>query len=501
MNYLLYNNIRNIVKDDIKNIKSSFIGGAFSDILLKNDTKKFEEQVITLLTKMKDFREYDKLKVKLNEYKTLLEDLDTKLGEENIPNSGYLDIARQIQQLLDPLIDNTDPSKGRIISNLFKTSNNFTIFIDGYKDFLDKNTWNEDRIASDTDVNDIDSPDRFNIYIKTGDSIEKFNTKLKMLFAPILNDLNKPLEENIDENIQKVDELSTISKKFSLYISQKKKNIDDILKTEYKTTDIIFEDNTSDKIKSDEYLIDLQNIVNNSSLELGTIFNLENDINNIVQFMNIRDEMKSIEKIDIFDNVNLNDVLNIDNAVKLKGGDFESKYYTTKSSKKMLNLSKKLEKLFEILDTTLDDAKYLKQLQIRYNLYIAYLFIIIRNSASKLNPGDNVKIYEYLSKDKIDLYLDILNKINNGFTNIDPTKNGLKYLNEYHYLTINKLINLLEFLKRNFPSDKHLIRVLECIGNVNNDLILFNHFRLILIKFCESPEGNTYLNGKTITDL
>jgi hypothetical protein len=186
MNYLLYNNIRNIVKDDIKNIKSSFIGGAFSDILLKNDTKKFEEQVITLLTKMKDFREYDKLKVKLNEYKTLLEDLDTKLGEENIPNSGYLDIARQIQQLLDPLIDNTDPSKGRIISNLFKTSNNFTIFIDKYKKFLDENTWNEDRIASDTDVNDIDSPDRFNIYIKTGDSIEKFNTKLKMLFAPIL---------------------------------------------------------------------------------------------------------------------------------------------------------------------------------------------------------------------------------------------------------------------------------------------------------------------------
>lgn len=499
MDYLLYNNIRNIIKNDIKYIKSSLIGGGFSDILLRNDTKKFEEQVITLLTKLKDFKEYDKLKTKLNEYKGLLEDLDTKLGEENV--SGYLDIARQIQQLLDPLYDNADPSKGRIISNLFKTSNNFTIFIDKYKNFLDENTWNEDRIASDTDVNDIDSPDRFNIYIKTSDSIDKFNTKLKMLFAPILNDLNKPLDENIDENIQKVDELFTIAKKFSLYISQKKKNIDDILSSDYKINEIVFEDNTSDKIKPDEYLIDLQNVVNNSSLELGTIFNLENDINNIVQFLNIRDEMKSIEKIDIFDNVNLNDVLNIDDAVKLKGGDFESKYYITKSSKKMLKLSKQLEKLFEILDTTLDDAKYLKQLQIRYNLYIAYLFLIIRNSASKLNPGDNIKIYEYLPKDKIVLYLEILNKINNEFTNIDPTKSGLKYLNEYHYLTINKLINLLEFLKKNLPSDKHLVRVLECTGNINNDLILFNNFRLILIKFCESPEGNTYLNGKPITDL
>jgi len=499
MDYLLYNNIKNIVKDDIKNIKSSFIGGAFSDILLKNDTKKFEDSVITLLTKLKDFKEYDKLKIKLTEYKRLLEDLDGKLGEEN--QSGYFVIARQIQQLLDPLIDNGDPSKGRIISNLFKTRNNFTEFIDKYKDFLDKNTWNEDRIASDTDVNDIDSPDRFNIYIKTDDSIDKFNTKLKMLFAPILNDLNKPLEENIDEDIQKVEELYEISKKFSLYISKKKKNIDDILKTDYKLDEIVFEDNTSDRIKPDEYLIDLQNVVNNSSLELGTIFNLENDINNIIQFMNIRDEMKSIEKIDIFDNINLNDVLNIDNAVTLKGGNFESKYYTTNSSKKMLKLSKQLEKLFEILDTTLDDAKYLKQLQIRYNFYIAYLFLIIRNSASKLNPGVDVKIYEYLSKDKIDLYLDILKKINNDFTNIDPAKTGLKYLNEYHYLTINKLINLLEFLKKNLPSDKHLINILKCTGNVNNDLILFNHFRLILIMFCESPQGNIYLNGKALTDL
>jgi hypothetical protein len=499
MNYLLYNNIRNIVKDDLKNINSSLVGGAFSNLLLQKDTKKFEEKVIGLLTNIKDYKGYENLKTKLNIYKGLLEDLDTKLGDENIPDSGYLNIAQQIKELLDPV----DPTTGiRIISNLFETSNNFTQFIDIYKQFLDENTWNEDRLALDIDVNDIDAPDRFNIYIKTQDSIDKFNAKLKILFAPILNDLNKPLGENIDENIQKVEEITKLSKNFSSYINEKKKNIDDILASNYNIADCAIEDNTSGKIKAEDYLIDLQNVGNNSSLDLGSVFNLENDINNIIEFINVRDEMNSIGNIDIFDKTrNLIDILNIDDVVHLKGGDFKSKYYITNSSKKMLTLSKKLEKLFEILDTTLDDAKYLKELQLRYNFYIAYLFLIIRNSASKLNPTDNVKIYEYLPIDKIDLYLDLLKKINNDFKNIDSSKKGLKYFNTYHYLTINKLINLLEFLKRNILPTQ-LVKVLECRKNVNSDLILFNHFRLILIKFCNTSEGSQYLqNGIIIDDL
>ena len=272
--------------------------------------------------------------------------------------------------------------------------------------------------------------------------------------------------------------------------------------SDYKNTDCDFIDNNSGNIKPEDYLIDLQNVNNNSSLDLGSVFNLENDINNIIEFINVRDEMNSIGNIDIFDKTRkLIDILNIDDAVHLKGGAFESRYYTTNSSKKMLTLSKKIEKLFEILDTTLDDAKYLKELQLRYNLYIAYLFLIIRNSGIKLNPIDNFKIYEYLPRDKIDLYLDILKNINSDFKNIDPTKLGLKYLNEYHYLTINKLINLLTFLKNNLP-DKNIVNVLKCKGNVNSDLILFNHFRLILIKFCNSSEGQPYLPAsKTIDDL
>ena len=130
------------------------------------------------------------------------------------------------------------------------------------------------------------------------------------------------------------------------------------------------------------------------------------------------------------------------------------------------------------------------------------MFLIIKNSASKLDPADKVEIYEYLPKDKLDLHLEILKKINNSFSNIDLSKTGLVYLNRYHYLTINKLINLLEFIKSNFPSDKHLVKVLVCTGNINSDLILYNHFRLILIKFCKSSEGALYLpSGLTVDKL
>ena len=500
MDYLLYNNIRNIVKNDLKNINSSLIGGGFD----KLPTEDFQKHVIKLLNQLKDYTGYEDLKNKLNKYKGVLTYLDTKLGEEtDISGNGYLWTAKQIQQILDPLVDDSDPSKGRIISNLFSSRSGFTQFITNYQTFLDENSWNEDRLALDLEVNNIDSPDKYNIYIKSPDSIDKFNIKLKKLFAPFLNDPNKKIGDNIDEDIRDVDNLISVSKQFSKYINEKKKNIENILESSYLNTDIKFEDNTSNKIKPEEYLIDLQNISNNTELNLASVNSLENNINSIIQFLNVRDEMNAVGNIDIFNSTSdLNTILNIDNAVSLKGGDFESKYYITNSSKKMLNLSKKLEKLFEILDTTLDDAKYLKQLQVRYNFYIAYLFLIIKNSASKLDPADKVEIYEYLPKDKLDLHLEILKKINNSFSNIDLSKTGLVYLNRYHYLTINKLINLLEFIKSNFPSDKHLVKVLVCTGNINSDLILFNHFRLILIKFCKSSEGALYLpSGLTVDKL
>ena len=45
MDYLLYNNIRNIVKNDLKNINSSLIGGGFD----KLPTEDFQKHVIKLL--------------------------------------------------------------------------------------------------------------------------------------------------------------------------------------------------------------------------------------------------------------------------------------------------------------------------------------------------------------------------------------------------------------------------------------------------------------------
>ena len=49
MDYLLYNNIRNIVKNDLKNINSSLIGGGFD----KLPTEDFQKHVIKLLNQLR----------------------------------------------------------------------------------------------------------------------------------------------------------------------------------------------------------------------------------------------------------------------------------------------------------------------------------------------------------------------------------------------------------------------------------------------------------------
>jgi hypothetical protein len=516
MEYILYNKlimeIKKVIKNHVDNINSSILIGGFA----KLPNEEFQNKVIKLLNELKDYRGYKDLQTKLQTYKQRLINLDTKLGNEN-PATGLFNEAEQIRERLDPIYNNpSDPTdkyhNKQIIKTFFDKNNDFQTFIDNYKKFIEKNLWNKERIATDkldenSYVYDLKDPTRTDIYIQTEDSIDVFNNKLKILFSPLVNSSTNLLSEDVQENINKIKDLLSISKKFNIYINNTKKNIENILFSSYDLNDIIIFDNSNNKINPNDYLINLRSVTINDdkNLNLENIYNIENDIKTIIQFTEVKEQFDNLGKINIFEEGKMKDILNIDNIVKIQtGGIFETKYYSTNSSKKLLELSKYLEKLFEILDKTLDDAKYLKQLQLRYNLYIGYLFLIIQKSASELpQTNDDIRMYEYLSKDKIKLYLDLLKEINNNFISIDDTQKGLKYLNEYHYLTINKLIKLCEILYNNLTLNTQLIKVLECKNNVGSDLILFNHFRLILVKFCESPEGIVILNkiNKTKDDL
>jgi hypothetical protein len=71
----------------------------------------------------------------------------------------------------------------------------------------------------------------------------------------------------------------------------------------------------------------------------------------------------------------------------------------------------------------------------------SFLFGIIRQSASK----DTMIIYNYLTKDKVKLYINVLTQIMNNFSSIVKSDNNTEYkntiyLNKYHYLNIEKII-------------------------------------------------------------
>ena len=196
--------------------------------------------------------------------------------------------------------------------------------------------------------------------------------------------------------------------------------------------------------------------------------------------------------------------------VKLQGqtgGEVDSQFFTHESDLDIAALIKKIEILFELLDNIFSNFEYMKELQYRYNFYVGYLFLIIRESVKDLN----LETYQYISKPKIILYQKIFQNINKAFTNIKDSdkksekesEKGLIFLNTYHYLTIHRLNKLMEYILQNFKVDNNYVDINNCTGDIYNDLIMFNHFRQIIIKFCKSQEGQTItqITDGEITEL
>jgi len=175
-------------------------------------------------------------------------------------------------------------------------------------------------------------------------------------------------------------------------------------------------------------------------------------------------------------------------------GVVNNKYFTFESNLKVSDLIKKIEYLFELLDNIFNNFEYMKELQYRYNFYVHYLFLVISESAK--NP--KMETYQYISKKTAQLYQKIFQNIKKGFTTIKQGDNELEYLNKYHYLTVYKLEKLMNFILANLH-DK-VIDVNACVGGVYTDLIVFNHFRKIILLVSERPNGKTIL-GLTDEEL
>lgn len=501
MEFVLYNKIREqLVKDYI------YLKGINQELFLKGGGVPVIFDPSSYPTTIPDMSQYKPLP-SLDNIKKQLESIRDFSGYQEL-----LDNLKKYIQVLDYLIPKTEsyllkaqdiPNKLDPSGELIKLYNNpdFKKIIDEYNQKIKETSWTKERINNEFPLDD---PDKDDLFIEAN-TIENFNNQLLMLFSPYLNNYDKLQEENdlskkrsgllvnIDNEINNVEKLIKLAEKFNKYINEKRKDIDKILNFSYSQNDINFIDNSNNNIKDTEFLIKLEekSVKDESQLDLAEISKIQSTLINAINGLKLKNEMENLKNFNILDKTdNLNDILNIDNAISIKqsGGAFDTKYITTSdTNKKMFKLLKKIEKLYEIIETILDDAKYLKEVQYRYNFYLAYLFLVMRQTASK----DEISVYKYLTKDKIKKYIDVLIKIKNKFTNLQDSDKNTIYLNKYHYLTIEKVLNVLQFILSKFPSDNHIVDVDKCTGNILNDLNLFNHFKSIIIQYVSTSEGKT----------
>jgi len=485
MEFILYNKI----KEKLVNQYNILRGGVDPNVTKPYEPIPTLNDIDSTLKTLQSYTGYETLKTNLDEYKKRIDKLIIKI-DEKIPD------AKEIASKLDP---------SGYVRDLFNNAQ-FKTILDNYNQKLVDVAWNGERVVNDVYL--YNDPDRDDIFMKpfntTDEDFIEFNKQMLLLFSPFMNnyvdlkDKTKDeqkigLNKNLDDEIVKIQDLIKIGKDFNIYLTQKRKNIDNILKSDYNKDDIAFIDNKDKNISEDKYIQELKeaSIPDDAQLNLAAVRELENIIKDTTDFLDITNEMKDLKNFNILNTSdNLKDILNIDNVVTLvkpiSGGAFENPYITSNDTNtKLLKLLKLLEKLYELIETVLDDSQYLKEIQYRYNFYVAYLFLIIRQTSSK----DILIIYKYLPKNKVLLYIDILNKIKSKFTNLSATDVNTIYLNKYHYLNIEKIYNVLNFILTNFPSDDNIIDIDNCKGKILSDLTIFNHFRSILIEYVNSNEG------------
>lgn len=460
---------------------------------------------------------------KLGNIETILNKLNdpSKLNELQRFIETYKDRLNAVITKADIYLKKANAEKGKfapdVLVNFFKGPNKFTEKVDEYHEKISNESWTGERINKELYDDSKENPELMDeLFFDNSNTLDNFNKELLLLFTPFLTSYDSlkdlsddekktKLNENLQSDIKNLEDLIKLAEKYNLYINNKRQGVESILNTVYSDGDVKIHDNTDNKKNKEDFMEKLEEaqVPNDAKLNFAEIRNISSTLTSVIKGLEINDEMKLIQEFDIFDiNINLIDKLSLNGIVSfntnsMRGGEFETKYIVTKkTNEKLFTLLSLTEKLYLTLDTILNDSKYLQQVQIRYNYYLAYIFLIIRQSASK----DVLTVFKYLNKDIIEKYLNIFEKIKAKFINLTSADKNTIYLNKYHYLTINKLINLFNFLRGKITSPNILIDVSKCTGNVQNDLNLFNHFKSIIKGYLNTAEGQT-VTGLTPTEV
>lgn len=482
------NKMKNIIKNDINYLKSFQIGSGVGDI----------ERIINSLIANKG--NYDSLKTNIDMYIERLTKLNKLIIDEN-DNKGLLSTAEKLKPLSGD------------IENIFDSSKNFGKFIKDYKKFLEEKVlWNKDRLSLDAEATDQSDPTKYDIFYNKDKTkpfetqLNEFNEKLKIIYGPYMIDKTKSLKGNIIQNIDKIDVIIKISKEFNDYIQEKKITLDKILAISYDISNLKIlnkmPENETEKISFEKIKLDP-----NSVLDMSALQKIESDIKTISGQIKIDEQIDKIKEINIFsakitESISLEQLLDVDDAIELVksaksevqiggiiDGVVNKEYYTFDSNLSTSDLIKKIEILFELLDNIFNNFEYMKELQYRYNFYVHYLFLVISKSAE--NP--NMETYQYISKNTAELYQKIFQNIKKSFSTINKDNKELIFLNKYHYLTVYKLSKLMDFIIQNLNGEQ-VVDVNNCKDETYIDLIVFNHFRQIILSLCKTVNGKTILN-------
>jgi hypothetical protein len=479
MDKSIYNKMKNIIKNDINYLKSFQIGSG-----------KIEDIIESLLRNKSD---YDTMNENIETYIDRLKELD-KLIKDDTTDSTKVGLLSTVEKL-EPLST----------TNIFDESSRLGKFKKDYTEFVKDKLWNKDRLSLDAEATDQTDPTKYDIFFNVDENpfetqLKDFNEKLKIIYDPYIVDSEKSLKDNIIANIDKIDEIIDISKKFNDYIKEKKIKLDEILLISFDSSELIILDkipeNETEKISFESIQLKKESALNMSALN-----EIESHINTISESIEIDDKITSLKDINIFsakltDETPLEKLLDVDDAIdivqkQIGGNDdgvVDDKYYTFESNLPITDLVKKIEYLFELLDNIFNNFEYMKELQYRYNFYIHYLFLVI--SESTKNP--KMETYQYISKNTAQLYQKIFQNIKKSFTTIKEDDKEIIFLNKYHYLTVFKLSNLIDFILSKLQNDQ-VVDVNACKGNIHSDLILLNHFRQIIITISKTNNGQKNL--------
>lgn len=484
-----YIQLKNILLQSYSNTYN-LVGGIRKDLIDGINEKLDSFTGLTVTEKAQ------KLSTNLDEYKRILELLIQKTNEKIVEGDRIktvFDRNGNTIESINKLLDTTKPES-------------LGSFIEKYKNFLKQYKFQKEFLVNESneEIIDKENPDKDLIFIDDNPADEnefiEFNKNFLKIFMPYIKSIDNLFKaktideqkqfilENLDEQILIITELTELSKQYEKMLLQKKKSFDNIIDVTYNKDDLKF---ISKDIPEDEFKEDLKEkqILPENTLDIDSFNLISQMIKNSADIL----ELDDIPQLNTLQNdlKDLHDDLDFVTLLPKKdwtylpqaGGaiEFTEKFAVDiNTNAKLVKFIHYLEKLFETIYTTINLSQELKELQLRYNYYCAYIFGIIKAESTQYDRIVYRYRYRYINKEVIQNYLNIILKIEDNFkTNLNNPV--IKYFNQYHYYTLNKLHDFLTFIMSNYDSDK-IIDIETCTNSVRNSFIIFNHFKDILDK-------------------